>query len=144
MARTGERGRRRAGDEEPPFETQEQALDQERLSVKHLEVIQEPERQQLAAQVKRLNWLIDDFSGITDSVYQAAMIAAQRARRIGRRQKQEIDSWNDTHNILEQGVITEESPLQGIDNFHHPKPTMQALDELKHERLKFRYPKEPQ
>jgi len=91
----------------------------------------------------RLAWLIDDFRDKTKSVYEAVMVAAHRARQIGRRQKQEIDHWNDIHDVTESVVVTDSGvPEQGIDHFHHPKPTVQALDELKKNKISFSFPEE--
>jgi len=86
----------------------------------------------------RLSWLIDDFHEKTSSVYEAVMVAANRARQVGRRQKQEIDHWNAIHDVTES-VISPDSPAAepGIDHFHHPKPTVQALDELKRDVIRY-------
>jgi len=88
----------------------------------------------------KLDWLVQDFEGITDSVYEGIMIAAHRARQIGRRQKQEIDAFNAT---IETTEITnseeEESDQPGVDHFHHVKPTILALNELKKGEINYHY-----
>lgn len=86
----------------------------------------------------KLSWLINDFSEVSVSVYEAAMIASVRSRQIGRRQKQEVDNWFSAHDITE-GAEEEEESEPGVDNFNHPKPTIQALRELTNNKLKFRY-----
>lgn len=89
---------------------------------------------------KTLDWNVDDFEGITDTVYEAIMVAAKRARQIARRQKQEIDSYN---NSMEASEIVnqedEESIEPGVDHFNHVKPLVVALRELKEGRLNYDY-----
>lgn len=79
----------------------------------------------------RLPWLVDDFNGVTNSVYEAVMVAANRARQVGRRQKQEIDTWNKAQEPTPELMQAEETAEKGIDRFGHSKPTIQALGELK-------------
>jgi len=86
--------------------------------------------------------LVEDFSGIAESVYEAVMLAAQRARQIGKKQKREIDAWTRSLETTSSGDPDEESPDQGVDHFHHPKPTVQALLELKNQKFGFGYPTE--
>ncbi|MDP8239096.1 MAG: DNA-directed RNA polymerase subunit omega [Candidatus Hatepunaea meridiana] len=88
-----------------------------------------------------LPWLINDFNGITKSVYEAAMVAASRAHQIGRQQKQEIDIWFRSHEPVD-GQGEEEEYEPGTDHFKHRKPTVKALDELTNKKLVFRYPDE--
>ncbi|MFH0765185.1 MAG: DNA-directed RNA polymerase subunit omega [Calditrichota bacterium] len=88
----------------------------------------------------QLRWLVDDFEGLTDSVYEAVMVAATRARQVGRRQKLEIDTYNASLEIVEINPEEDEGEEAGLDRFHHSKPTVQALFELKRRRFKFRYP----
>ena len=99
------------------------------------------EKKPLPESETRLSWLINDFEGITTSVYEAIMIAAIRARQIGRRQKQEIDSYNSSMEATE--IINPEEDdgeEPGVDHFHHIKPTIKALMELKDDTVKFYYP----
>jgi len=86
--------------------------------------------------------LVDDFHGIAESVYEAVMIAAQRARQIGRKQKKEIDAWTRSLDSISSLDPDEDSPDQGVDHFHHPKPTVKALIELKNNQIDYHYPKE--
>lgn len=89
----------------------------------------------------KLSWLVDNFSGITSNVYEAVMVAAKRARQIGRQQKQEIDRWTATMDVLEPGMEpTEDESEVGIDHFHHRKPTVKAMSELKERKLEYNYP----
>lgn len=91
----------------------------------------------------RLTWQVGDFSDVTESIYEAVMIAAKRARQIGRRQKAEIDAYNATQEAIEpQKEGEEEAEEKGIDHFRHPKPTIKALDELKTKQFRFYYPDE--
>jgi len=96
--------------------------------------------QPLTEEEARLDWLINDFEGITDNVYEAIMIAAIRARQIGRRQKQEIDAYNSTIEATEIVNPEDEGTEEpGVDHFHHIKPTIKALRELKEEDINFYY-----
>ncbi|NQU05008.1 MAG: DNA-directed RNA polymerase subunit omega [Calditrichaeota bacterium] len=88
---------------------------------------------------KRLPWFVNDFKGITESVYEAASIASARSRQIGRQQKQEIDNWFTAHDITEGAEEVEEESEPGVDHFHHCKPTVKALRELTNQELKHRY-----
>jgi len=87
----------------------------------------------------KLPWLIHDFEGITENVYEGAMVASTRARQIGRLQKQDIDVWYKSHEPVD-GAGEEEETEPGVDHFHHPKPTVKALDELSRKKLTFKYP----
>ena len=86
----------------------------------------------------RLPWLINDFKDITDNVYEGIMVAASRARQIGRRQKQEIDVWYKSHEPVD-GAGEEEESEPGVDHFQHIKPTVKALKELSTEKLNYKY-----
>ena len=86
----------------------------------------------------KLSWLVNDFHGVTHSVYEAVMVAAVRARQIGRSQKQEIDIWYKSHEPID-GQGEEEETEPGIDHFQHPKPTIRALDELSSEQIAYLY-----
>ena len=91
----------------------------------------------------RLSWLVDDFEDITENIYEAIMIASRRARQIGRRQKQEIEALNSTLEVVDLiNNEEEEGPEPGVDHFHHMKPTIQALKELKEQHFTFSYPEE--
>jgi len=93
----------------------------------------------------RLSWLVDDFLGITDNIYEAVMVAARRARQVGRRQKQEIDSYNATVEATEiVNPEEDEAEEPGSDHFFHIKPTVKALRELKDEKIKYYYPEKDQ
>lgn len=94
-----------------------------------------------SAAEKRLPWLISDFEGITQSVYEAIMIASKRARQLGREQKREIDAWSASMEMIE-GTEDEDAADPGIDHFNHIKPTVQALIELKDNKMKYHYPEE--
>jgi DNA-directed RNA polymerase subunit K/omega len=87
----------------------------------------------------RLSWLVTDFQGITNSVYEAVMVAANRARQVGRNQKREIDNWNSSQVLTPESIEQEETAEKGIDHFNHIKPTVQALSELKHQDIEFYY-----
>ncbi|HHE47188.1 MAG TPA: hypothetical protein ENL08_05770 [Bacteroidetes bacterium] len=86
----------------------------------------------------KLPWLIHDFEGITENIYEGVMAAAVRARQIGRRQKQEIDVWHKSHEPVD-GAGEEEESEPGIDHFQHSKPTVKALKELSERKLIIRY-----
>jgi len=101
-----------------------------------------PPQQRSLLTKSQLPWLVDDFSGIASSVYEAAMIAAHRARQIGRMQKREVDAWSASLEPTQEGDEEEETSKPGVDHFHHPKPTIKALSELKEEKITFRYPDE--
>jgi len=89
----------------------------------------------------RLSWLVDDFDGITENIYEAIIVAGQRARQIGRRQKQEIDDLNSSMEVVDLINNEEEEGMEpGVDHFHHMKPTMQAMKELKSQSFTFSYP----
>lgn len=89
--------------------------------------------------------LIEDYNGISSSVYEAVMIAAHRARQIGRRQKQEIDSFNRSMEMTvgSDALELDEIPSEDrtVVRTTYPKPTTQALTELKNQRFSFYYPK---
>jgi len=87
----------------------------------------------------KLPWLVEDFSGITTSVYEAVMIAAHRARQVGRRQKREIDAYNSAQVLTPESIEAEEHAEKGVDHFHHIKPTVVALDELKSGEFEYYY-----
>ncbi len=87
----------------------------------------------------KLPWLVDDFSGVTSSVYEAVMAAAHRARQVGRRQKQEIDSYNSAQILTPESIEEEETSEKGIDHFQHTKPTIEALAELKRKEFTYYY-----
>lgn len=96
--------------------------------------------QPLTEEETRLDWLINDFDGITENVYEAIMVSAIRARQIGRRQKQEIDAYNSTMEATEIVNPDDEGTEEpGLDHFHHIKPTIKALRELKQKEIKFYY-----
>lgn len=88
---------------------------------------------------KRLPWFVNDFKGKTESVYEAVLIASVRSRQICREQKQEIDNWFTAHDITEGAEEVEDESEPGVDHFHHRKPTVQALQELTNQELKYRY-----
>lgn len=90
----------------------------------------------------QLSWSVIDYDGITSNIYEAVMVAAHRARQVGRRQKREIDNWNITIEMSEITPEEEDAEEPGIDHFNHPKPTVQAMHELKSGRFDFRYPDE--
>jgi len=88
----------------------------------------------------RLPWLVDDFTGVTSSVYEAVMVAAHRARQVGRRQKREIDAYNTSQPLTSESIEQEEFTEKGVDHFRHIKPTVKALDELRRGDFEFYYP----
>ncbi len=94
------------------------------------------------SKILRLPWVVSDFDGITTSVYEAVMIAALRARQIGKRQKAEIDAWNASIELSEMTPEEEDAEEPGIDHFNHSKPTVKALYELKEQTVDYRYPDE--
>ncbi len=87
----------------------------------------------------RIDWLIEDFHEQASSVYEAIMVASHRARQIGRQHKQEIDNWTSAVEALESEGQIDENSDAGIDHFHHSKPTIKALSELKKNKLEYRY-----
>jgi DNA-directed RNA polymerase subunit K/omega len=99
---------------------------------------EEPTNQDVSS-VKKLPWLVNDFKDTTESVYEAASIASVRARQVGRVQKQAIDNWFAAHDITEGSEEIEDESEPGVDHFHHCKPTVQALSELKNGEIKYRY-----
>ena len=116
------------------------SLDKQELSiVDQLKSIADPRRRMAERNIK-LKWLVDDFEGVTDSVYEAIMVSAARARQVGKRQKLEIEAWNSSRQLDELDSDDNVPSEAGIDHFRHPKPTIQALFELKRRRIRFRYP----
>ena len=103
---------------------------------------QERKGPQKSFERSRLPWLVDDFNGITANVYEAVMVAAHRARQIGRLQKREIDLWNEARPQAQGGDEGDEEEITkpGVDHFFHPKPTIKALQELKGRGLSFKFP----
>ncbi len=90
---------------------------------------------------QRLDWLFYDFKDITDNVYEAVMVAAHRARQIARNQKREIDRFKASQSNTEESLDDEENiDNRGVDHFHHPKPTIKALKELRERKFRFYYP----
>jgi len=87
----------------------------------------------------KLSWLVDDFEGVTSSVYEAVMISAHRARQIGRLQKREIDAYNTAQPLTPESIEAEEHAEKGIDHFHHIKPTIAAMDELRKRMFEYYY-----
>jgi len=87
----------------------------------------------------KLSWLVEDFHGVTDSVYEAVMVAAHRARQVGRRQKREIDAYNSSQVLTPESIEAEEHSEKGVDHFQHIKPTVAALDELKNGEFEYYY-----
>ena len=91
----------------------------------------------------RLPWLVDDFEGITENIYEAVIVASRRARQIGRLQKQEIEALNSTVDVIDLINNENEDGLEpGVDHFHHMKPTVQAMKELKLRSFNFSYPED--
>ncbi len=96
--------------------------------------------QPLTEEEIRLDWLVDDFDGVTSNVYEAIMVAVIRARQIGRRQKREIDAYNSTMEASEiMNPEDEGTEEPGTDHFNHIKPTIRALRELKEGKVRFYY-----
>jgi len=85
----------------------------------------------------KLTWLVDDFVGLTSSVYEAVMVASHRARQVGRQQKHEIDSYNSSQVLSPESIEAEEHAEKGIDHFQHIKPTIVALNELKEQSINY-------
>lgn len=85
--------------------------------------------------------LIEDFSNISGSVYEAVMIASKRARQIGRTQKEEIDAWNKSleSTMIEEELTEEESSFPEKREFNFQKPIIQALSEMKSGKFTFHY-----
>jgi DNA-directed RNA polymerase subunit K/omega len=127
--------RRRASRKEPtaePIVELEEQSEEETLHIARHEPVERP------LSGSRLPWLIHDFTGITDNVYEGVMVAAVRARQIGRRQKHEIDAWYKSHEPVD-GQGEEEETEPGSDHFQHTKPTVKALDELAEKKLEYKY-----
>lgn len=89
----------------------------------------------------RLDWLICDFSPITETIYEAVIVAAKRAREIALTQKMEIDRYFQQKSSDLQPISEDDNPNLGLDPFHHPKPTVLALQELKEGKIRFYNPK---
>ncbi len=98
-----------------------------------------PERKSTDFAGSKLPWLVDDFNHITSSVYEAVMIAAHRARQVGRLQKREIDTYNSSQVLTPESIEEEETSEKGIDHFNHIKPTIKSLGELMDKKLEFYY-----
>jgi DNA-directed RNA polymerase subunit K/omega len=97
------------------------------------------ERRQGDFSGSKLGWLVDDFHGVTESVYEAVMVAAHRARQVGRRQKREIDNYNSSQVLTPESIEMEETSEKGIDHFEHIKPTVHAMDELMRKNIDYYY-----
>lgn len=121
---------------EPPLHDLDQAAridgDEEALPPR-------PERRRTDFAGSKLPWLVEDFYGVTESVYEAVMIAAHRARQVGRWQKREIDDYNSAQVLTPESIEEEETAEKGIDHFQHSKPTVQALSELKQRLFEYYY-----
>lgn len=99
-----------------------------------------PERRNVDFAGSKLSWLVNDFSHVSTSVYEAVMVAAHRSRQIGRKQKKEIDNYNNSTQSMTPEALDEEDPIEkGVDRFHHIKPTVQALDELMTKKFEYYY-----
>jgi len=98
-----------------------------------------PERKSTDFAGSKLTWLVNDFNHINTSVYEAVMVAAHRARQVGRLQKREIDAYNSAQVLTPESIEEEETSEKGIDHFNHIKPTIRALDELMEQKLEFHY-----
>ena len=104
---------------------------------------QEPEHLDDLEQEKELlqpEW-VEDFKDITTNVYEAIMVISRRARQIGMQQKREIDNYNKSlETELEGGFEGEEDTMERKeDTFHHQKPTVKAMLELKNSQLSYFY-----
>ncbi|MFN3821708.1 MAG: DNA-directed RNA polymerase subunit omega [bacterium] len=89
----------------------------------------------------RLDWLVCDFSPTTETIYEAVIVAAKRAREIALTQKMEIDRYFQQKSSEPQPISEDDNPNLGIDPFHHIKPTVLALQELKEGKIRFYNPK---
>ncbi len=100
-----------------------------------------PERKSTDFAGSKLTWLVNDFNHIDSivSVYEAVMVAAHRARQVGRLQKREIDNYNSSQVLTPESIEEEETSEKGIDHFNHIKPTIRALGELMEQKLEFHY-----
>lgn len=98
-----------------------------------------PERKSTDFAGSKLSWLVDDFTHVSSSVYEAVMVASHRARQVGRRQKREIDEYNSAQVLTPESIEEEETSEKGIDHFNHIKPTVQALDELMQKKFEYYY-----
>ncbi|MBM3325435.1 MAG: DNA-directed RNA polymerase subunit omega, partial [Calditrichaeota bacterium] len=99
-----------------------------------------PTPRKLEPEERRLNWLVHDFQGLSDNIYEAVMVAAHRARQIGRRQKREIEDFKSSLANVEESLDDENNANRGIDHFQHSKPTVLALKELRERKYRYYYP----
>jgi len=99
-----------------------------------------PDRKSSDFAGSKLPWLVHDFGHATASVYEAVMIAAHRARQVGRIQKREIDAYNSSQVLTPESIEEEEASEKGIDHFNHIKPTIKSLGELMDNKLEYYYP----
>jgi len=81
--------------------------------------------------------LSDDFIDITDNVYEAIMIVAKRARKIGTDQKVEIE--NALSEIQAENEEIEEEEEKRELEIQLEKPTVIAFKELVQHDLEFEY-----
>lgn len=87
-------------------------------------------------------YLAEDFEGLADNIYEAIIVVAKRARKVGDGQKKEIDRQIGTLDLTDSS--DEEQPDEDEpepDFYHYEKPTIIAMRELKTGQLKYQYKK---
>ena len=87
-------------------------------------------------------YLAEDFEGLADNIYEAIIVVAKRARKVGDGQKKEIDRQIGTLDLTdtsEEEQHDEDEPEP--DFYHYEKPTIIAMRELKTGQLKYQYKK---
>ena len=81
--------------------------------------------------------LDEDFSRLSDSIYEAVMVIAKRARKIGADQKFEVEKLLSTQEPEKEDE--EEPVVENRINIELEKPTIIALRELSNDELEFEY-----
>ena len=87
-------------------------------------------------------FLAEDFDELADNIYEAIIVVAKRARKVGEEQRKEIDKQIGALDLSES---TEEEPIEEDEEEPHyiryEKPTMIAMKEMVNGKLKYNYKK---
>ena len=87
-------------------------------------------------------YLAEDFDELAENIYEAIIVVARRARKIGEDQRREIDKQIGTLDLSESAE--DESIEEDEEEPHYirfEKPTMIAMSEMSNGKLKYYYKK---
>ena len=82
----------------------------------------------------------EDFEDLSENIYEAVMVVAQRARRIGKDQKDQIEQFlgaMETDGEENTGTVLDEKLKNEI--LKMKKPTVLAIEEMLEGELKYSY-----